>query len=67
MLVNALYFKSFWDTPFNSVQNKVFSPSSGVEVTVPTLSHVHVYYAGECSCIGVKYVHINFVVSPNDP
>ncbi|KAJ9585040.1 hypothetical protein L9F63_020614 [Diploptera punctata] len=61
VLVNALYFKNHWDNPFISVRNKAFSPSNGVEIQVPTLSQVEVYYAGQCACIGVKYVHLDFV------
>lgn len=61
VLVNALYFKNYWDNPFHTIENKTFSPSEGVEIQVPTLSQVNVYYAGQCGCIGVKYVHLDFV------
>ncbi|PSN32808.1 hypothetical protein C0J52_22968 [Blattella germanica] len=61
VLVNALYFKSFWNNPFGSAENMTFSPSNGVEIQVPTLSQTEVYHAGECSCIGIKYVHLEFI------
>ena len=30
---------------------------------VPTLSQFEIHYAGQCACIGIKYVHLDFQVS----
>ena len=63
VLVNVIYFKSFWEKRFSSPQNKAFSPRNGTAIQVPTLSRNEVYHAGECSHIGAKFVHLEFVVS----
>ncbi|KAJ9585041.1 hypothetical protein L9F63_020615 [Diploptera punctata] len=61
VLVNAIYFKSYWDNPFTSAENKAFYPTNGTEIQVATLSQVQFYHAGECSHLGAKFVHLDFV------
>ena len=63
VLVNAIYFKSFWQNEPTPTPSKSFSPRSGLDKQVPTLEQTEVYTAGECSHVGAKFVHMDFKVS----
>ncbi|XP_069685959.1 leukocyte elastase inhibitor A-like [Periplaneta americana] len=62
LLINAMYFKSPWaeEFPLNSTSDEVFSPSPGVEVKVPTMSHSRKLLAGRSRKLGLKWVMLPF-------
>jgi serine protease inhibitor len=65
LLVNGIYLKGVWLTPFRIEQTaeKSFSPSPGVEITVPIMHHTGKFRAGDDPSLGAKWVELPFDVS----
>lgn len=62
LLVNGIYLKGVWLTPFRIEQTaeKSFSPSPGVEITVPIMHHTGKFRAGDDPSLGAKWVELPF-------
>jgi serine protease inhibitor len=65
MLVNGIFLKGVWLTPFNLKNTEVrsFSPSPGVEIKVPIMHLTGKFRAGEDQNLGAKWVELPFDVS----
>ena len=65
LLVNGIYLKGVWLTPFRieDTARKTFSPRPGVEITVPIMHHTGKFRAGDDPTLGAKWVELPFDVS----
>jgi serpin B len=65
ILVNGIYLKGVWLTPFRkeATAEKTFSPRPGVEITVPIMHHTGKFRAGDDPTLGAKWVELPFDVS----
>ena len=65
LLVNGIYLKGVWLTPFRTedTAEKTFSPRPGVEITVPIMHQTGKFRAGDDPTLGAKWVELPFDVS----
>jgi serine protease inhibitor len=65
LLVNGIYLKGVWLTPFRTedTAEKTFSPRPEVEITVPIMHHTGKFRAGDDPILGAKWVELPFDVS----
>ena len=65
LLVNGIYLKGVWQTPFRAedTAEKTFSPRPGVEITVPIMHQTGKFRAGDDPTLGAKWVELPFDVS----
>ena len=65
LLVNGIYLKGVWLTPFRTedTAEKTFSPRPGVEIRVPIMHHTGKFRAGDDPTLGAKWVELPFDVS----
>jgi serine protease inhibitor len=65
VLVNGIFLKGVWLTPFRTenTAERTFSPSPGVEIKVPIMHHTGKFRAGDDPSLGAKWVELPFDVS----
>jgi serine protease inhibitor len=65
VLVNGIFLKGVWLTPFRTenTAERSFSPSPGVEIKVPIMHHTGKFRAGDDPSLGAKWVELPFDVS----
>lgn len=65
VLVNGIFLKGAWLTPFRveNTDDRSFSPSPGVEIKVPIMHLTGKFRAGEDQNLGAKWVELPFDVS----
>lgn len=65
VLVNGIFLKGLWLTPFRTenTAERSFSPSPGVEIKVPIMHHTGRFRAGDDPGLGAKWVELPFDVS----
>lgn len=65
VLVNVIFLKGVWLTPFRTenTAERSFSPRPGVEIKVPIMHHTGKFRAGDDPSLGAKWVELPFDVS----
>ncbi|KDR09404.1 Serpin I2 [Zootermopsis nevadensis] len=62
VLVNVIFLKGVWLTPFRTenTAERSFSPRPGVEIKVPIMHHTGKFRAGDDPSLGAKWVELPF-------
>ncbi|KAJ4451817.1 hypothetical protein ANN_03291 [Periplaneta americana] len=68
VLVNGIFLKGVWLTPFReeNTSEKTFSPNPGVEIKVPMMHQTGKFRAGDDPNLGAKWVELPFDTDDGD-